>query len=64
MDDLQAVNAEGITVLTSLHTLDTARDYCHRIIGLAAGRVVFDGPPAALTAEAVISIYGEEGDAE
>ena len=24
---------------------DTARAYCERIIGMAAGRVVFDGPP-------------------
>ncbi len=60
MDDLKAVNGEGITVLCSLHTLDTARAYCDRVVGLADGRVVFDGPPDALGADAVREIYGDE----
>ena len=37
---------------------DTARAYCERIIGMSAGRVVFDGPARALDAEAVRTIYG------
>ena len=50
MDSLQDINLrEGITVITNLHTLDTARAYCHRIVGMAAGKVVFDGPPEELT---------------
>ncbi len=49
MDSLQDINLrEGITVVTNLHTLDTARTYCNRIIGMAAGKVVFDGPPEEL----------------
>ena len=31
-----------------------------RIIGLRAGRVVFDGPPAELTEAALTEIYGAE----
>jgi phosphonate transport system ATP-binding protein len=59
MDGLAAVNREdGLTVLTSLHHLDTARVYCGRIVALQAGRIVFDGPPAQLTSEAVYKIYG------
>ncbi|MBB5041322.1 phosphonate ABC transporter ATP-binding protein [Shinella fusca] len=59
MDALRDINErEGITVVTNLHTLDTARAYCERIIGMSAGRVVFDGPPRELTAEAVRTIYG------
>ncbi|MDQ0455860.1 phosphonate ABC transporter ATP-binding protein [Rhizobium paknamense] len=59
MDSLSDINRrEGITVITNLHTLDTARAYCERIIGMSEGRVVFDGPPQALTAEAVHAIYG------
>lgn len=63
MDALRDINErEGITVMTNLHTLDTARAYCERIIGMAAGRVVFDGTPAELTAEAVHEIYGSDRD--
>ena len=39
MDSLQDINQrEGITVITNLHTLDTARTYCDRIIGMAPAR--------------------------
>ncbi len=63
MDALRDINKrEGITVITNLHTLDTARSYCERIIGMAHGSVVFDGPPSALTSEAVQEIYGSDRD--
>jgi phosphonate transport system ATP-binding protein len=63
MDALRDINErEGITVITNLHTLDTARSYCERIIGMADGRVVFDGPPRELTASAVRQIYGSDKD--
>ena len=63
MDALRDINErEGITVITNLHTLDTARGYCERIIGMAAGKVVFDGSPRELDAEAVRTIYGTDGD--
>ncbi|WP_416906923.1 MAG: phosphonate ABC transporter ATP-binding protein [Polymorphobacter sp.] len=59
MDTLRRINRErNITVLVNLHALDIARRYCPRIIGMAAGRVVFDGPPEALTPCAVEKIYG------
>jgi len=65
MDSLQRINEEqGITVITNLHTLDTARNYCERIIGMAAGRVVFDGPPEALTTNVARELYGADGLAE
>jgi phosphonate transport system ATP-binding protein len=63
MDALRDINErEGITVITNLHTLDTARNYCERIVGMAAGRVVFDGKPSELTAAAVKEIYGTDKD--
>lgn len=63
MDALRDINArEGITVITNLHTLDTARTYCDRVIGMAHGSVVFDGPPEALTADAIRQIYGSNPD--
>ena len=37
MDALKRINQEhGITVICNLHTLDTARAYCQRIIGMQA----------------------------
>ncbi|WP_310380091.1 phosphonate ABC transporter ATP-binding protein [Rhizobium sp. 1399] len=63
MDALRDINErEGITVITNLHTLDTARNYCERIVGMAGGRVVFDGKPSELTTEAVKEIYGMDKD--
>src|SRR3954471_10791105 len=49
MDALLRINKHfGITVLCNLHSLDLARSYCDRLIGMAQGRVVFDGAPAEL----------------
>ncbi|MDR7143814.1 phosphonate ABC transporter ATP-binding protein [Rhizobium sp. BE258] len=63
MDALRDINErEGITVITNLHTLDTARSYCERIVGMAGGRVVFDGKPGDLDASAVKEIYGTDKD--
>lgn len=63
MQALRAINREdGITVICNLHTLDTARQYCDRIVGIAAGEVLFDGAPDELTLDAVRRIYGVEDD--
>jgi phosphonate transport system ATP-binding protein len=63
MDALRQVNREdGITVLTNLHHLDTARQYCDRIVAMQSGRVMFDGPPADLTGARVREIYGVSED--
>ncbi|MDR7221892.1 phosphonate ABC transporter ATP-binding protein [Aminobacter aminovorans] len=63
MDALRDINLrEGITVITNLHTLDTARTYCNRIIGMQGGAVVFDGAPEDLTLDAVRLVYGADAD--
>ncbi|MEO1275287.1 MAG: phosphonate ABC transporter ATP-binding protein, partial [Pseudomonadota bacterium] len=49
---------ERMTVVCNLHTLDTARAYCDRIIGMRLGHIVFDGGPADLTTDAAREIYG------
>ena len=50
MDALLRINKHfGITVICNLHSLDLARSYCDRLIGMAQGRVVFDDAPSALT---------------
>ncbi len=61
MDGLMEINQRhGITVLCNLHSLDLARSYCSRLIGMAQGRVVFDGPPYALTDDISRELYGLE----
>ncbi len=64
MDALQHINKHlGITVMVNLHSLDLARNYCDRLVGLAAGRLVFDGRPEALTDHVARDLYGlESGD--
>src|SRR5271154_4505222 len=63
MDALADINRrDGITVLCNLHTLDTARAYCRRIIGMSAGRIVFDGAAEALTDPVAREIYGQADD--
>ena len=65
MQSLSDINRnDGITVITNLHTLDTARTYCQRIIGMQAGKVVFDGGPDDLTEAVARSLYGADGLAE
>ena len=62
MEALRTINRDdGLTVLVNLHTLDTAREYCERVIAMRDGRVMFDGPAIELTDEVVRDIYGAEG---
>ena len=49
---------DGLTVLVNLHHIETAREYCDRIVAMQAGRVVFDGTPEALDAARLRAIYG------
>ena len=61
MDALAEINRRyGITVLCNLHSLELARGYCSRLVGLAGGRLVFDGAPAELTDAAARQLYGIE----
>ncbi len=61
MDTLRRIHEEdGRTVIANLHTLDTARRYCDRVIGMRAGRIVFDGLPEQLTTGAARDIYGAD----
>ena len=64
MEALQRINRDfGITVICNLHSLEVARLYCDRLVGMAQGRVVFDGPPSSLTDEVARELYGlEAGD--
>jgi phosphonate transport system ATP-binding protein len=61
MDTLRRIHDEDRRlVIANLHTLDTARRYCDRVIGMRDGRVVFDGPPDQLTTGVARDIYGAD----
>jgi phosphonate transport system ATP-binding protein len=63
MDALRRIHDEdGRLIIANLHTLDTARRYCDRVIGMQGGRIVFDGTPAQLTTGVARDIYGAGAD--
>ncbi len=63
MQALRRIHDEdGRTVIANLHTLDTARRYCDRVIGMRDGRIVFDGVPDQLTTGMAREIYGAGAD--
>ncbi len=65
MDALLRINRHfGITVLCNLHSLDLARSYCDRLIGMAGGRIVFDGAPSELTDQIARELYDLEDQDE
>ena len=58
MDDMLQINREdGITIICNLHSLEVAKKYCDRLIGLSDGKVVFDGDPEELTTEISKELY-------
>lgn len=66
MDTLRRIHDEDSRMIVcNLHTLDTARRYCDRVIGMRDGAVVFDGAPDELTTSVARQIYGaDEGFSE
>ena len=63
MDSLRRINRDfGITVICNLHSLELARTYCDRLIGMAAGKVVFEGTPEQLTNSEARRLYGLDSD--
>jgi phosphonate transport system ATP-binding protein len=49
-----------LAAIINLHDVPLARRFCPRILGLLDGRVVFDGPPAALNDDILMQVYGAE----
>lgn len=65
MRDLQRINRDlGITTIVNLHFLDLAKRYGDRIIGMRAGKVVFDGSGAEADDVVFERIYGRSLTAE
>jgi len=61
METLRAVNRDyGISIVSNLHQLNYAKEYCSRVIGLHNGKIVFDGSPDLVTQRVVDHIYQGE----
>ena len=61
MQTLADLNREdGTTVMVSLHQVDFAQRFCSRTVALSHGRVVYDGPTAALTPAMLLELYGAD----
>ncbi len=57
--DMKRIGRElGLTTVVNLHFLDMARRYADRIIGMRAGKVVFDGSAAQADDAVFTEIYG------
>ena len=53
----EAARERGATVLCSLHQVELARTFADRIVGMRAGRIVFDGSPESFRAETEHFVY-------
>ena len=61
MDTLAQINrSRKVAVVVSLHQVDVALRYCPRVVALRHGKVVYDGPSAALTPAMLSDLYGSE----
>ncbi len=58
MSDLAKVSREDdVLTIINLHQVDLAKEFCDRIVGIAQGKVVFDGKPGELDDSAIDRIY-------
>lgn len=58
MDDLARVARElGVLTLINIHDVELAKQYADRLIGVAQGVIVYDGPPEKLDSETMHQIY-------
>lgn len=61
LDDFKLINKKfGITIIANMHHVDLTKQYATRIIGIKAGKIVFDGKPEELTDSALETIYGRK----
>jgi phosphonate transport system ATP-binding protein len=49
-----------LAAVNNIHDVALAQLFVARIIGLRAGKVVYDGPPSGLSQDTLVTIYGEE----
>ena len=65
MQDFVRINKEmGISILLNIHHVELAIEYADRIIGIRAGRIVYDGPSKQVDQAVLNAIYGDDAETE
>ena len=54
----------GISILLNIHHVELAIEYADRIIGIRAGRIVYDGPSKQVDQAVLNAIYGDDAETE
>ena len=54
MDRIEAINARGVAVLLIEHNMECVTRLCSRVIAMASGRLLAEGAPAAVLADAAV----------
>jgi phosphonate transport system ATP-binding protein len=57
---VELAHERGTPALVNIHDVGLAQSFADRIIGLAEGKIVFDGTARQITADVLTEIYGEE----
>jgi phosphonate transport system ATP-binding protein len=58
LSDLASVAREvGVLTLINIHQVELAQQFCDRLIGIAQGKIVFDGAPSELNLSVLDAIY-------
>jgi phosphonate transport system ATP-binding protein len=57
---VELAHERGTPALVNIHDVGLAQSFADRIIGLADGKIVFDGTAGEITAQVLTDIYGEE----
>ena len=57
---VELAHERGTPALVNIHDVGLAQSFTDRVVGLAEGRIVFDGPVDRVTAQVLTDIYGEE----
>ena len=65
MQDFVRINKEyKISILLNIHHVELALEYADRIIGIRAGRIVYDGPSKQVDQAVLNAIYGDDAETE
>jgi phosphonate transport system ATP-binding protein len=51
---------QDLPAIINIHDVPLAQQFMQRLVGLHAGKIVFDGPPDELNEDTLTAIYGEE----